>query len=247
MARKKPVAELTDQCVFSKITEAYFMQTKIDFFDRSSFPDSPGHGYQIKRATGPLLDRVVSMRYRSYSSEGFIDENSSGKFMDEYDALPNCSSHLLYFENKAVGSIRTCVYKPNKPFPVPILEVYGKEIEAAIGLTTPFLEVNKFVIAPEFQKRGGVQARFELFRAVAEETREKGAEYILMAVRKSHVRFYDHMFDCQVISEAKLYPGLKFSTVLLLIKNTESATEFAIQRAHHSLISHEPILSHSAI
>ena len=41
----------------------------------------------ISRRDKMLFDRVYSMRYRSYSSKGYIDKNSSGKFLDEYDPM----------------------------------------------------------------------------------------------------------------------------------------------------------------
>ena len=50
-------------------------------------------------AKGPMLDRVYSMRYRSYSAENYIEENSSLKFIDEYDAKSNSTCFLLYHQN----------------------------------------------------------------------------------------------------------------------------------------------------
>jgi hypothetical protein len=56
-------------------------------------------------AKGPMLDRVYSMRYRSYSADNYIEKNSSHKFIDEYDAKPNSTCFLTYCGKKLIGSL----------------------------------------------------------------------------------------------------------------------------------------------
>jgi N-acyl-L-homoserine lactone synthetase len=186
---------------------------------------TPESDYYSVVAKGPMLDRVYSMRYRSYSAEGYIEENSSLKFIDEYDDKPNSTCFLLYHQNKAVGSMRTCVYDSNKRLAVPVMEVFDEEIRNTIGYDSTFVEVNKFVIDPSFQRKGGVEARMLLVGTVVEEAIRRGSSTIVIAVRPAHVRFYK-MFGCHQISDAKSYPHLSFKTVLMACTDIQWSRNF---------------------
>jgi hypothetical protein len=87
-----------------------------------NLPTTTYHDYHSKAARGPMLDRVYSMRYRSYFGAGHIDKCISGKFMDEYDGTANCQSHLLYNKNRAIASLRTCLFDPDKEGGVPTMK-----------------------------------------------------------------------------------------------------------------------------
>ena len=176
-------------------------------------------------AKGPMLDRVYSMRYKSYSAEGYIEKNSSLKFIDEYDGKPNSTCFLLYHQNRAIGSMRTCVFDARARIAVPVMEVFDKEIQNTIGYDSTFVEVNKFVIDPSFQRKGGVEARMLLVGTVVEEAIRRGSSSIVLAVRPAHVRFYK-MLGCNPISEAKSYPHLSFKTVLMACTDIEWSRNF---------------------
>ena len=81
----------------------------------------PNNNYYSVVAKGPMLDRVYTMRYKSYSAEGYIEENSSLKFIDEYDGKPNSVCFLAYYQNNIVGSIIACVYEPQNGAEIPIM------------------------------------------------------------------------------------------------------------------------------
>ncbi|MFL0799845.1 MAG: GNAT family N-acetyltransferase [Agarilytica sp.] len=196
--------------------------------------------YTTVAARGPMLDRVYSMRYRSYSEEGYIEKNTSEKFMDEYDAQSNCTSHLLYYGDKAVASIRTCLYDPQEDLDVPIMDVYAKEIEENIPSNSAFIEVNKFVVDPSFQQKGGLQARFQLFYLMTEQCLDQGATSILIAVRPEHVRFYK-MLKCYAISESKQYPHLNFDTVLLACTEVKKAQAFISRKLGFGKVGNESV------
>ena len=172
-------------------------------------------------ARGSMLDKVYSMRYRSYSAEGYIEKNSSGKFIDKYDSLPNSTSYLTFLGKKAIGSIRACVFTPEEGLLVPAMEVFEKEIEIYIGFDKPFVEANKFVIDPGFQKHRAVKVRLNLSRNIIEKAIESNASNIIAAVRQEHIKFYK-MFDFVQISDSKRYPNLLFDTVLLVCKDLYS-------------------------
>ena len=173
-------------------------------------------------AKGPMLDRVYSMRYRSYSAEGYIAENSSLKFIDEYDNKPNSVCFLAYQKTKAIGSMRACVYDPSKENLIPVMEVFENEIRDNIGYDNILVEMNKFVIDPTFQRKGGMHARLMLMGSVLNESISQNAKAVLVAVRPEHTRFYQ-IFGGKVISGIKSYPHLSFKTVLMVCNDLDLA------------------------
>ena len=173
-------------------------------------------------AKGPMLDRVYSMRYRSYSAEGYIAENSSLKFIDEYDNKPDSICFLAYQKNKAIGSMRACVYDPSKKNLIPVMEVFENEIRDNIGHDNILVEMNKFVIDPTFQRKGGMHARLMLMGSVLNESMNRNAKAVLVAVRPEHTRFYQ-IFGGKVISGIKSYPHLSFKTVLMVCNDLDLA------------------------
>jgi N-acyl-L-homoserine lactone synthetase len=186
--------------------------------------DNQNSDYYSIIAKGPMLDRVYSMRYKSYSAEGYIQENSSQKFIDEYDDKPNSVCFLAYQKNKAIGSMRACVYTPEQNLPIPVMEVFDNEIRDGVGYENTFVEMNKFVIDTSFQRKGGLHARLTLMQSVLHESLDRKASSVLIAVRPEHIRFYS-LFGGKVISDIKSYPHLSFKTVLLVCTELNTAKE----------------------
>lgn len=201
--------------------------------------------YYTITAKGPRLDRVYTMRYKSYSAEGYIEQNSSLKFIDEYDGKPNSTCFLAYNRSDVIGSIRTCVYNPSLGLRIPIMECFGKEIEDAIGYNNVFLEPNKFVIDPQFQRRGGIQARFLLLGTAVEEAIRQKAKNIVVAVRTEHIKFYQ-MFGGKLASEEKSYPHLNFKTVLMICNDVEGCRDF-IKSKVDIIEKNEPVLNYGTV
>jgi len=197
---------------------------------------NPRH-YYSHAAIGPMLDRVYSIRYRSYSSEDYIDKNKSEKFMDEYDPMPNCTSYLTYPGSikKAIGSIRSCVYTPEDAFRIPVMDVYAKEFESVIGYESVVIEANKFVIDPTFQNQGGVKARFSVYKNIADEIVEHRAQHLVAGIRVEHVKFYK-MLNFEPISKVKSYPHLNFETVFVHCSNVDAFCEKIYRKTDYSEI-----------
>ncbi len=176
-------------------------------------------------AKNELLDQVYALRYRAYMAENYIEPNNTERFFDEFDHEANCRSFLTYCGRELVGSIRSCIYDPEDDKDVPVMEIFDRELRREVGYEKPFVEANKFVIAPEFQRRGGIRARFNMYKNIVNTVFEKGADTIVVAVRPSHVKFYKMLFFSQ-ISDAKSYPHLKFKTVLLACYNMNALKDF---------------------
>lgn len=189
--------------------------------DRAQLNSTPFSEYSSIAARGPMLDRVYSLRYKSYSNGGYIDACTSHKFMDEFDAQANCTSYLMYHGRQLMGSIRACVYRPGEDLSIPVMDVFPNEIAQFVNLSAPVVEANKFVIDPTLQARGGASARFHLFRNIIEAALDENAKTILAAVRTEHIKFYGTLAFNQ-ISGAKVYPHLSFETVLLQCTDIEA-------------------------
>lgn len=207
--------------------------------------ENRSNDYYSVIAKGPMLDRVYSMRYKSYSAEGYIEENSSLKFIDEYDDKPNSTCFLAYHRHQVIGSIRACVYEPNKGLSIPIMECFEKEIRNAIGYDGIFLEPNKFVIDPLFQRKGGIHARFLLLGTAVEQAVKKDASNIVVAVRTEHIKFYQ-MFGGKLASEEKSYPHLNFKTVLMICTDVQKCRDF-IKSKVEVIQKNDPVLNYGTV
>ncbi|VUD56541.1 hypothetical protein TDB9533_02197 [Thalassocella blandensis] len=175
--------------------------------------------YYSLEAKGPLIDRVYSMRYRSYSADDYISKCETKKFMDEYDPMPNCTSYLTYFEKKAIGSIRSCIFDPKCEINrVPVMDVFESELGDIVGYDKTFIEANKFVIDPSFQRKGGVKARFSIYKNIADSILENNAKYLVAGIRPEHIKFY-RMLNFKPMSDVKSYPHLKFLTLLVVCED----------------------------
>lgn len=209
----------------SAVPTSTVAQINDSIFQRDFFPQHEVSTYQSIKAYGPLLDYVFSIRYESYSAEDYIEKNSTRRFMDEFDGTANCNSFLVYFKKKLIGSIRSCSYHPDKEYRIPVMDVFEKELKENVGMDKIMIEANKFVVHPDFQRQGGVKARFSIYRNIIESAIREKAHCIVVAVRPAHVKFY-RMFNMQPVSDAKSYPHLNFQTVLMACHDIEATRDF---------------------
>lgn len=188
-------------------------------------PESPpllGNQYRSVEASGPLLDKVFSLRYKSYRADNYIQENGTAKLIDKYDGQSNCASYLTYSSGSLLGSIRCCVFSPDRQLAIPAMEVFHKQIQEYVGIGEILLEVNKFVVDPAFRKSGAIGAKFAIYSNVIGAVDRSKSSCVIVAVRPDHIRFYKTMFYEQVSGE-KPYPGLDFKTVLMVCRDLEPA------------------------
>lgn len=186
--------------------------------------DSGRNSFTTLKAEGQLFDEVSALRYRAYLADNYITENATRRFFDAYDYQSNCQSYLTYYGENLIGSVRACRYDPEDRMKIPAMEIYDSEIRDAVGYDQPFIESNKFVIEPAFQRRGGLRARLALVKNIVEVAQSQHVPTIITAVRQEHLRLYK-TFSFIPISKAKLYPGLKFETVLLACYDIEKVSK----------------------
>lgn len=204
-----------------------------------SVPDSVNPNvfstYHSVRAEGQLLDSVYALRYRAYSAQNFIKKNDSERFIDKYDAMTNSTSFLTYKGEKLIGSIRISAYHPNSDYTIPVMENFSEELSSHIGLNKPFVEINRFVVNPAFQRSGGVRARFSIYKNALDQVIQLQPAFVVAAVREEHVRFYK-MLNFEPISDFKLYSGVSFKAVLMAGSDVAGAREFILSKCNKSMV-----------
>jgi len=114
------------------------------------------------------------------------------------------------------------------------MKIYEKEIQQEIGLDKTFIEANRFVVHPDFQRKGGIQARFSIYRNIVTEADRVNANCVLAAVREEHVRFY-RLVNFAPISELKAYRGLKFKTILMACFDLDRSREFVLNQTDNRI------------
>ena len=190
---------------------------------------SPQYFYQTARDR--KLDDVFALRYRAYLADGYIGENTRKRFFDDFDYEPNCRSFLTHYGQELVGSIRTCLWTPGQQLEIPAMEIFDEEIRREVGYDKRIMETNKFVVSPEFQRRGGIRARFSIYRSALSVVHEEDVDVVVIAVREEHIRFY-RMLGFGQISDVRAYPHLNFNTALLACYDMESLSDFILERTH---------------
>lgn len=168
-----------------------------------------------KEATSSELKELVyKIRYESYIPDNHIDARKDQKLSDIYDGMKNCHSYIIYQNDEPVGTIRSCVYSSKYNWvKIPVLDIFAEEISSNIEKNKTLIEINKLTILPKFQKKFLLYS-MGLFRNILINTYQYHADYLLAAVRTNHIRFYKNIFLLP-ISKEKVYPGVKFKTVLL--------------------------------
>ena len=157
---------------------------------------------------------IFELRYTAYLDKASIRENADRMFSDPYDGAPNCHSFIEYVEGMPAGSIRACVYEPQKPhLIIPAQELFADEMEQHIGHDTCVVESNKFVVHPMFQNKA-MRLKFTLFKNVFDKALEIGADYLVTSPRATQVDFYRSM-QFEPISGIKRSLALDFDVVLM--------------------------------
>jgi hypothetical protein len=162
------------------------------------------------------LETAYRLRYDAYVAAAAIPENADRRFVDRYDGQDNARTYLLWHTGRPVASVRSLTWSSAYDWaPTPSVEYFRAEVAEHLGLRTPLLESNKYVVAPDFQGRQSLTAQLLLFRIQLLGLLADGCTYVITAVRPRHVRFYERFMDFFAISEAIEVPDVQFPIQLL--------------------------------
>ncbi|MBR9920669.1 MAG: GNAT family N-acetyltransferase [Bacteroidetes bacterium] len=180
------------------------------------------------------LKTAYRLRYKAYRSVNGIPENPAEMAKDKYDLQPNARTHLIWYEDQPVASVRSMIrsgaYSGQS---TTCVDAYRSEIDKEFGPATPLLESNRYVVDPEFKGRKSLTAQYLLFRIQTISCLYDRCQFVITAVRSNHVSFYKRLMGFYPISKPRIVPGFQFETVLLatpysnrmiLAKNASAAT-----------------------
>lgn len=189
---------------------------------RLRFGDISGDITARIATTDEILLHAARLRYHAYHTHGFIDENPTGLFVDDFDARASCRTIVIYEKGTPAASARVCLYDPGGSIDgsdwTPALDVFPEEIfnlisaEKSKSKPKKALEVMRLVRNPSYERNHEII--FALLRAVGYLIHYYNATVIYSGVRRNHIPIYRRLGFFQV-TEPRAYPKLKFRTALI--------------------------------
>jgi hypothetical protein len=176
---------------------------------------------RLARASGFELDRLRSqdewarvraLRYEALRARGEIPENSQRTFEDAFDAALNTSTFQLSRNGIVIGTTRSSVSSALRRWPLPSSQVFGGEIEAALGNEATLVEASLTLADPGVDPK---VALFHLFKAHMLQCAAENADWLLVAVRDLQMGFYRRMFNMEILTGAGHVPGFATPRIVM--------------------------------
>ena len=141
---------------------------------------------------------------------------------DGHDGALNALTFLLKRNGRAAGTTRASVSSGERRWPLPSIEVFGREIEASIGWDSTLVEASLTFVAPDLPDDPR-ESLFHLFKAHLLVCALERADWLVMAVPESQIGFHRRMFNMEILSGSERYPPLAFPRVLMGLDYREQA------------------------
>lgn len=141
-----------------------------------------------------LKNQAYKVRHDAYVSVEFIQPQSSGLFVDEFDPLDNNFTFLLKRDSVPVATVRASVYQKERQWVgMPCLsEGFGKEINELCNEFDCIIEMNRLAVLPGIKDLQAM-APLALFTNVEIFRSHFKNAALVCASGKSHVRFYQRL------------------------------------------------------
>ncbi|HWX50482.1 MAG TPA: hypothetical protein VNZ61_20720 [Roseomonas sp.] len=189
--------------------------------ERRIVPGTSGRGasYAARLATSAKVrEDAYRLRYRSYLAGGFIGENPSGMFRDDYDDMFNADTVVLYDDEAPVASVRVCLLERGTDYTSPAMDTFPEEVSALLNANPNdafagrAIEVTRLVRSPEAENNQGLV--FLLYRIAGYIALCHHTQIFLACVRSNHAPFYKRL-GYSAASEPQPYPGLSCKMLLM--------------------------------
>lgn len=162
------------------------------------------------------LRLAYNLRYRAYRSVDAIPANAQEIFTDQYDEQENVRTYLIWHEGQPVASVRSLTWSSAYNWaPTDSTVLFKNDIEQRLGLDTPVLESNRYVVDPEFKGRKSLMAQMLLFRIQALGSQIDNCQHVITAVRPRHASFYKRFMNFEPISAEITVEKVSFPIQLL--------------------------------
>ncbi|MGZ5034533.1 MAG: N-acyl amino acid synthase FeeM domain-containing protein [Usitatibacter sp.] len=186
------------------------------------FLDTPADFAMHRVASREDWSRVRALRFAALASRGDVGEDARDGITDAHDSAPGTATFLLTRNDRAAGSTRASVSPPHRRSTLPAMEVFPREIGAAIGLESKVVEASFTVVDPAASADARI-ALFHLYKAQMLLCASEHADWLLAAVRDSEIGFYRRMFNMEILSGAEAYPGIATPRVLMGLQYPQQA------------------------
>ena len=199
-------------------------------FEEQVFCNFKGFTVEVCRRPESLA-AAFHLRYRAYVAVDAIPPNEEELLYDDFDFMPNSRIHLVWFDGKAVATVRSCIWSGQYDWtPTEAINYFQQDIKQEIGTNTTLLESNRFAVDPDFQGRQSLFAQILMFRIHALNSAVHNCEYIITAVRENHVPFYRRFLGMEVISRQSYFVSWANAEVLLMASDRENSLQTALKR-----------------
>ena len=160
---------------------------------------------------------IYALRYRAFIEAGLISPRDDRMFSDAYDELPTTTTICAFNHEKCVGSFRLTfgLGEPGgttMPCQTVFPEIGGLKTRGYHTL----VEFTRMAVAPELTNTSFRATLFgTLVRAGLLIADAGGADYGLISINPSQVKFYEMMCGFEEAARAQNYPGINAPAVLL--------------------------------
>lgn len=174
-------------------------------------------GFTAQLCTTPESKKIAyELRYHSYRSTELIDPNPEELLSDAYDESNNSRTHLLWYDGKAVASVRSSIWSARYAWKLTeSVNTFWHEIHQQIGLGNNIIESSRFVVDPEFKGRNSLRAQLFMYRVQDLSSTFDECDQIITSVREKHVPFYQRMLDFDPLAKSNKIDWIKSDVVLL--------------------------------
>lgn len=165
-----------------------------------------------------VREDAYRLRYESYLSGGYIDENPQEMFSDSYDDMINVDTVVLYDNAQPIASVRVCRLQRDTDYTSPAMDTFPDEVRALMeanpndSFAGRAIEVTRLVRSPHAENNQGLV--FLLYRIAGYIALCHHTQIFLACVRSNHAPFYKRI-GYSVASEPKPYPGLNCDMLLM--------------------------------
>ncbi|NRB47971.1 MAG: hypothetical protein HRU41_09895 [Saprospiraceae bacterium] len=175
------------------------------------------NGYTAEICIEPeSLQLAYHLRYQAYRHADAIPANEEAICTDSFDEQRNARTFLIWFEDQTVASVRSLTWSASYDWaPTPSINFFKTEVDHYIGLSSPILESNRYVTAPDFTGRKSLTAQMLLFRIQTLGALVDQCAYVITAVRPRHVKFYERFMNFFSISDPLKVDEVSFEIQLL--------------------------------
>jgi hypothetical protein len=180
-------------------------------------------GYLCSEApVGDAWDEVVRLR-----AEGFAADpgRPAAAVSDRFDGRENCRSYLLTRDGEpgGLGTIRPCIYRPERPeLSVPVFDLYPEAVAASLGRDAAFVQSTYFAVTPAL-RGGGLVPKLLLFREVYRAAVRTSSRFVITIVRskETYINFYGKL-GFSVLAEGRVHPAFGVPTALIGVEITDA-------------------------